>query len=186
MSMRYFKRNGETLEHIECDVVTPRGQTQALIGVEKLLCSARSFCCMNGCNYELSDTERLEALELVNTERNKVKCSGEIKTIDGWHSSGFGDFHDYFNIGDEVDQDVIDHFTDVLPPRSISAGYLQVGEPYSQEIDENGRYRATWATFLRKDGRWYYVGECFSGETNSRVIPPTRAERMIGYLKREA
>lgn len=186
MSMRYFKKSGETLEHIEYDAETPHGETQVLIGVEKLLCSVRSFCCMNDCDYELSDAERLKAFELVNDERNKVKLSGEVKTMDGWHDSGFGDFNDYFNIGDKVDQSVIDHFMDILPPRSISSGFLQVGEPYSHEPDEEGRYRPTWTTFLRRDGRWYYAGQCFAGDDVSRITPPTQAERMIGYLKWEA
>ncbi len=95
----------------------------------------------------------------------------EIKTMAGWHEfaekSQDGSWDKYCKPGDLVDEEVYDYFLDVLPPRSMERGYLQVGEPYSSAFNpETGKWQQTYSTFqrVRKDV-WMYLGNCFPGGT---------------------
>lgn len=88
----------------------------------------------------------------------------KMKTLEGWRASGAGNFEEYVHPGDFVDGGMVDYFVDCLPPRSLSHGYVQMGEPHSSALDKkDGRFRNTYMTFF-KDGRnWVYIGNCFGG-----------------------
>ena len=78
----------------------------------------------------------------------------EIKTMAGWHEfaekNSNGSWDKYCKPGDLVGEDVYDYFLDVLPPRSMERGYLQVGEPHSHQANIITRkWQATYATFRR-------------------------------------
>ena len=89
----------------------------------------------------------------------------QIKERSDWTD----DFNKNFQPGDYVDQEIVDYFRDVLPPKSMSSNYLQVGEPYSHVLDQEGRYRATYNTFTKSaPGVWLYRGHCIAGETELR------------------
>lgn len=95
-----------------------------------------------------------------------------LRTMDGWTEAADKSkdrwnfmWKDYASIDDEVSEDVIDNFTDILPPRTMSASMLQVGEPYSHEVDKDGNLKATWMTFEKVESKWYYRGHCFAGRT---------------------
>lgn len=98
----------------------------------------------------------------------KINIDGfeyEVKEQSDWK----GDFNKDFNPGDYVEESIVDYFRDCLPPRNMSSGYLQVGEPYNHSPDENGKYRSTYNTFTKSaSGIWKYWGHCFSGETKHR------------------
>ena len=98
--------------------------------------------------------------------------SKEIKTISGWcefyEQIGKGSWYDYAEVGSVVDETVADSFMNALPPRSLSHGYLQMGEAYSHAEDENGNFRATYMTFAKLNGQWTYCGNCYVGETIDR------------------
>ncbi len=95
----------------------------------------------------------------------------EIKTMAGWHEfaekNSNGSWDKYCKPGDLVGEDVYDYFLDVLPPRSMERGYLQVGEPHSHQANIITRkWQATYATFRRVEkGIWMYCGNCFAGMT---------------------
>ncbi|MDP2843757.1 hypothetical protein [uncultured Acetobacterium sp.] len=95
--------------------------------------------------------------------------STEIKTLDGWcefsDRTGKESIHDYLNFGDIVSEDVVDNFMDMLPPRAMSYGYLQVGEAYDHIYDTDGRLRAIYLTFAKYNGQWRYYGNCFAWDT---------------------
>ena len=75
------------------------------------------------------------------------------------------DFNKNFEPGDYVDQEIVDYFRDVLPPRNMGPGYLQVGEPYSHEPGPDGKYRPTYNTFTHLAADiWRYRGHCFAGQ----------------------
>lgn len=59
----------------------------------------------------------------------------ELKTIEGWHKSGCNSWDEYCKPGDMVDQGVADYFLGILPPRTMTRNYFQVGEPYSHAIN---------------------------------------------------
>lgn len=81
-------------------------------------------------------------------------------------------------IGDYVDQAVVDNAMDCLPPACMSSRCAQLGEPYSHRQDpDTGKWRATYATFKRvagtwPEGVWEYCGHCFCGETAERGEDP--------------
>lgn len=79
-----------------------------------------------------------------------------MKTFENWK----GNLSDYLTIGDEVDEDMVDHFVNVLPPASWRADLVQIGEPHSHVAG-----RATYPTLHKKEGRWLYAGNCFRGES---------------------
>jgi len=89
----------------------------------------------------------------------------EIKTIKGWEDSD-SDWGEYCKPGDLVEEAVYDYFLNILPPRSFTAGYLQVGEPYShRDNPKTGIWQATYMTFVSVDnGLYRYCGNCFVGE----------------------
>ena len=75
--------------------------------------------------------------------------------------------------GDYVDCNVVYNAINCMPPASLRSDCTQMGEPYSHRIDENGRCRATYATFKRVCSEkskevWEYCGNCFLNETVER------------------
>jgi hypothetical protein len=78
-----------------------------------------------------------------------------MKTYKNWR----GNLDQYLQVGDEVDQEMVDYFTDVLPPVTFNSNLVQMGEPYSHV---NGK--ATYSTVYRKDGKWFYAGHCHRGQ----------------------
>ena len=100
----------------------------------------------------------------------------ELKTIDGWHKSGCGDWDTYCKPGELVDEGVADYFLDILPPRTMKKGYFQVGEPHSHAVNpETMQSCGTYATFVRVGGgMWEYKGHCFPNGL-------TEAERYVKY-----
>lgn len=79
-----------------------------------------------------------------------------MKTYKEWEKSKAETIYEYLNIGDKVDEEIIDYFRDIVPPVTINSFTLQVGEP-SDHI--NGK--ATFMTFMKVNGEWIYKGDCF-------------------------
>lgn len=72
------------------------------------------------------------------------------------------DFGTDFKVGDRVDNEIYEHFLNVLPPLTNKYDMLQVSEPYNHI---NGK--GTYATFVKDDISWIYKGHCFKGETEN-------------------
>ena len=95
-----------------------------------------------------------------------------IKTLNGW--TDFAErtgrsIYEYLRKGDVVSEDLVDKFMIVLPPKAMSYGYLQMGEPYSHVYDIDRRLRPTFMTFAKCDGQWRFYGNCFAYETVDRT-----------------
>ena len=79
-------------------------------------------------------------------------------------------------VGDYVEQAVVDDAMNCLPPACMGIACSQMGEPYSHREDPaTGKWRATYATFKRcldAPSVWEYCGHCFQGETVERGIDP--------------
>jgi len=68
-------------------------------------------------------------------------------------------------IGDLVEDEIVDDLMDCLPPVCMRNDCSQVGEPFSSRIDENGKEKYTFDTFKRVNSEiWEYCGDCFKGE----------------------
>lgn len=103
-----------------------------------------------------------------------MKENREIKTMEGWTKAADEsenpmnfDWDAYAKPGDLVDEGVYENFLDALPPRSLSFGYLQMGEPHSSRLNpKTGKYEMTYLTFVRVEKDTYrYCGHCFAGQT---------------------
>jgi hypothetical protein len=79
----------------------------------------------------------------------------QIKTYANWDC----DLDDYLQIGDVVDEEIYDHFLNVLPPAYWSSTLLQMGEPFS-----HGPEGATYCTLHKTEHGWEYAGHCYRGK----------------------
>lgn len=96
----------------------------------------------------------------------------KVKSIEGWDEfadkTGNMDWCDYAKPRDEITEEVYDYFLDVLPPASLSYGYLQVGSANDHIRDDRGQIRATYTTFIKGEKKYFYCGSCFLNETVHR------------------
>lgn len=94
------------------------------------------------------------------------------KTLREWEKHG-GSWGDYCKPGELVEETVYWYFLDIMPPKSMRSGYLQVGEPYDGRLNpKTGKYASTYMTFTKvKDGLWRYCGNCFAGEVTETGFP---------------
>lgn len=95
----------------------------------------------------------------------------KVVTMDLWKASG--DFEKAANPGDLVDEEVVEEFVGLLPPTTLRGNLVQVGEPYSCQYDpDTDRWRSTYTTFAKVDGKWTYCGKCFVGKNEEpRRLP---------------
>lgn len=113
-------------------------------------------------------------------ERRRAECAGTgLKTLGKWFESGLPTAEDYLEPGDEVDEDLIGYFLDVLPPRTNRTGLLQVGGEISTAKDVNGRWQPTYLTFKRRGGTWRYAGRCFEGSAEPVQKYQSSLEKMM-------
>lgn len=80
-----------------------------------------------------------------------------IKTYADWK----GNLSEYLQIGDVVDQEMVDYFINVLPPATMNSQCVQMGEPYSSV-----QGRMTYCTLKKLNGQWVYAGYCWKGQTS--------------------
>jgi hypothetical protein len=104
---------------------------------------------------------RSEILKCMNSELCKdCKSScNEVKTYANWET----DLSEYLQIGNIVDDEMVEYAYNVLPPATMNGSMVQIGEPYSHREDETGKWRATYATFVKTEAGWTYAGHCFRG-----------------------
>ena len=130
---------------------------------------ARPHLCEDGSAVTLNDQEVIAILKVIQKERHAIKYSGQPKTLKGWEESGYS-LGDYLAIGDKVDESLADYLMNVVPPRSQSYGYLQIGEARKHVPAADGCHRAVYATFIQGDtAKWSFVGDCFANEAVNRV-----------------
>lgn len=184
---RYYPGGPEQRETVEIDLHHDgQRKVTVIVSVDLLLCGLKAFFGSEGEDITLTPKQRLEALELVRTERKKITDNYPVKTYEGWEQSGLASFDDYCFIGDTVDEEMVDYFINVVPPACMSSACAQCGEPVSYEGDEQGNYRQTYTTFHRiGDKSWQFDGDCFRGENKNRRIRKTQLERNIEEARKE-
>lgn len=81
---------------------------------------------------------------------------------------------DALEVGDYVESSIVDNVLDCLPPACMRSNCVQLGEPMTSRIDEEGRDRSVYLTFSQVNrDTWKYCGVCFRGENVERgTIPP--------------
>jgi len=78
-----------------------------------------------------------------------------MKTFAQWHDSKKS-LTEFLNIGEEVEQEIVDYFIEVLPPVTWTSTIVQCGEPYDS-FGKNGAYR--YITFEKVSKLWFYTGK---------------------------
>lgn len=139
----YYRGSQSSRETVTYDIF--RGShyiTTCVVDVQLLLCGVKAFPCGNGDDVKLTAQQRLEILETVQAERKRITDSYPVKTYEGWQASGLPSFEDYCFPGDKVDDDMVQHFVDSVPPVLMLSFCTQGGEPYSSEVDERGGQQA--------------------------------------------
>jgi hypothetical protein len=188
-AFRYYRGSRDSREVIEIDLTKGDGTyiTTCVVNVDLLLCGINSHPCGNGDDLKLDPETRLKTLQYLQEERRKLTEGVGVKDVDGWLKSGLPSFEDYCQPGDEVAEDIVDHFVNSVPPLTLRSDCTQAGETYSCELGEDGRYRNTYTTFHRIDNeRWVFDGQCFRGENKNRVNRPSRVEELIREARKEA
>lgn len=86
-------------------------------------------------------------------------------TMEMWAEAG--SFEKIAEPGDTVDEEIADHFLNVLPPLVQKEGYFQCSEPYSHVKTDDGKFYApTYTTFRKnREGKWVFIGNCFRNGT---------------------
>lgn len=185
---KYLRGSQDSREAVEFDLRSPEDgiPTTCVVNVDLLLCGVHTAPCCDGTDTKLTAQQRYNILKLVEAEREKIITATTPKSNQSWHESGLGSFDEYFRLGDEVTEELVDYFMDLLPPAYMSYGMLQVGEPYSHEQDpDTGKLRATYTTFIKSEGKWKYVGECFYKQEINRVDRKGRLARVLEETAKE-
>lgn len=167
---RYLRGSRDSRETVEADICQ-RGQyiTTCVVDVALLLYGITTFPCGSGDDVRLTARQQLDILELVQAERKKITSGVDIKTMESWYGSGLS-FDDYCFPGDTAGEDIVDYFVNVVPPVTLRYDCIQAGEEHSSELDDSGKYRATYTTFHRTgSGQYRFDGYCFRGENQNRV-----------------
>lgn len=186
---RYYKGSPDSRETVELDEVRSDGMyiTTCAVNLDLLMCGITAFPCGNGDDLKLEPEQQLKILEFAQAERKKILDGCTVKTYEGWHNSGLSTFEDYCFPGDTVDEAVVEHFVNSVPPVTLRSDCTQAGEAYDTQQDpDTGHWRNTYTTFSRlSPSLWRFEGYCFKGQTNNRVEQKTRLERRIEELRRE-
>lgn len=100
--------------------------------------------------------------------KSNIKAKTNLKSRylnkKAWDNSHQG-FTSWADVGDVVDEKIVQHFRDCVSPIAYDAMYLQCGEPYTHEINpKTGKWEPAFITFARKLGSWVYKGICFYRE----------------------
>lgn len=176
----YYRATPSGAETIEIPVKNIRGEyiTTCVASAVLLTAGIKTFPCGNGDNANLTASQHLELLEYLKEQRITLRGAGP-KTLSGWQRTGL-DFADYLLPGDAVDDDMVDHFRNILPPLYDWSSFMQASGPSSDVKDEEGQYHPTYITFDRgKNGEWRYAGLCYSGEAVNRVAYKSSLDRQI-------
>lgn len=100
--------------------------------------------------------------------KSNIKAKTNLKsrylTKKAWDNSHQG-FTSWADVGDVVDEKIVQHFRDCVSPVAYDAMYLQCGEPYKHGANpKTGKWEPAFITFARELGSWVYKGICFYRE----------------------
>lgn len=83
------------------------------------------------------------------------------KTYEQWGRSGQS-LDKYLQVGDIVDQEMVNYFINCVLPSMFTDDLIQLGEPYDHI---NGK--PVFPTLKKTLEGWMYMGNCYKGEYNN-------------------
>ena len=109
---------------------------------------------------DYDENETLHELRNALAEDEAEQTAHKLVTCSDWEAAG--SFEKAANPGDYVEERIINEMRDCLPPACMNSGFLQMGEPYSHELDpDTGKWKPTFMTFKKDGQHWTYCGNCF-------------------------
>lgn len=172
----YFTKDGYTYVNLKDE-----GQEFVILS-DHLLSGAKYFKDQNGQNTKLTSEQIYAALLTITQEQNKLKYNQKPKTYLEWSSTG-APLDRYADLGDEVDEAIVNNFLEMLPPACHTTRLVQMGEPNELLPNEKGDYCPTFMTFERVGSKWYFRGYCFHGDTQNQHRFPSFYETLAKLLK---
>lgn len=108
-----------------------------------------------------------------------------MKTFKDWKKEET--IAEYLQIGDIVDNEMYEHFLNILPPITSRNDMLQVGGMIDVEKDENGVDKPTYITFTKdtESNGWVYRGECFVNGTINKNPNLKYSKEYMSSLNKE-
>lgn len=173
----YFVENGFAFVKVTIDTQT------VVVDVSQMINGGRWFKDHNGNRVKLTLTQMYAVLQCAVIAQDALKYNGKPKTFDEWTESGALDFDSYVGLGDEVDEEIVNNFLELLPPACHSSRLMQMGEPNEHLPDEKGNFLPTYMTFEKTDGKWHYRGYCFHCETKNRKRMPTFSDLIAKLIR---
>lgn len=158
-------------------------EKQITIKAEHLLSGCLFFKDQNGYQTKLTPSQVHAAMQKYIYTQLQQRNNTSHKTYEGLTNSGALTLDDYVNIGDTVDEEIVDDYLCLIPPASFTQSYLQVGEMHSMHPDENGKYKPVFMTFQQEDGKWFYKGYCFKGKNTNQLNFKTFYEKYCELLR---
>ena len=185
MEYRYIKGGPYNQETVEFNINQKDGSyvTTCVVNIDLLLCGIFRFPCGNGDDVTLTDEQHLDILKKVKQERQKY-ADVPVKTLKSWHDSGIRLLEDYIRVGDTVDADLVYSLLNCVPPVTFCSYCIQVGEAHNHLEDDQGKLRATYATFHKlADSNYEFDGYCFKDENTDRANKMTKLDMWLGLLE---
>ncbi|WP_240416624.1 hypothetical protein [Paenibacillus periandrae] len=96
---------------------------------------------------------------------NNQQQPDEPQKVVKTHANWEGDLDEYLQINDLVDDEMVNYFSNIVPPATLKSSIIQIGS-----IDDHIEGRATYATLRKSDDGWIFAGYCYRGCTDN-VIP---------------
>ena len=116
-------------------------------------------------DLELDSPLLIKVFNLFEKAIHKIFNLKKIKTYKDWK----GEITEYLDINDIVDNEIIEHFRNVLPPKIDTSYTLQGGEAYDHILDDKtNKYKGIYITFNKENSNWIYKGICYIGENTDR------------------
>lgn len=158
---KYYRASPDNTETIEIPATGWRGEyiTTCVIYASLLTAGVKAFPCGNGDDVKLTASQHLSVLEYLKEQREALRGAGP-KTLAGWHRTGLN-IEDYLLPGDAVDDDMVDHFRDILPPLCNRHDLMQASEPFSSEKDDARELCSEYGllspiySFAKRGGCWF-------------------------------
>jgi len=86
-----------------------------------------------------------------------------IKTYSQWHEAR-QELSKFLQVGDIVDEEIVEYCLNVLPPKTWNNNIIQIGEPC--DFVEG---KQTYSTLMNTPDGWAWAGECHRGQTENKV-----------------
>ncbi len=170
-------------EHVTLFYKSDNGIRSVSVTAENLFNENYIGTTQDGNTVKLKPAEIYNATLFILNGRSHYRRENEPKTLNSWLNCGIPDLFDYVYPGDEVEEELIDHFIKDMEGTYKRCDYIQAGKAISVRYDNQSSVWPAYHTFaLNENDKWCYIGICREKD-NKNIAPfltfPKRIEKMI-------